>query len=79
MDAEIVKLNAQVAALQLALVALLQALPEWQRAGTCGVITRFATSASPYNAEMRDFTVDEERTHQMQVFLKQMVGMVSKP
>lgn len=79
MDTEIARLDAQVAALKLALVALIQALPEWQRAGTCGVITRFATAANTYNAETHGFTIGEEGTHQMQVFLKQMVGMVSKP
>ena len=79
MDTEILKLNAQVAALRLAFVALIQALPEWQRAGACGVITGFATAANAGNAEMHGFTVGEEGTHQMQVFLKQMVGMVAKP
>ena len=79
MDAEIAKLSAQVAALRLALVALIQALPEWQRAGTCGVITRFATAPDADNAEVHGFTVGADQAHQMQIFLKQIVGMVSKP
>jgi hypothetical protein len=79
MDAEIAKLSAQVAALKLALVALIQALPEWQRAGTCGVITRFAMAADADNAEVHGFTVGADGTHQMQIFLKQIVGMVATP
>jgi hypothetical protein len=76
MDSEIVKLNAEIAALKMAFLCLFQALPGWQRASVCTTIIGAAEAADEaYIALGGQGALGEERAHQTQLFLNQPLAM----
>ena len=72
------KLTAELLALKLVVAAVIETLPEWQRAAVGNALKSMRRAADLENAGFAPFCTGEAATHTMQKSLTEILGMVSK-
>jgi hypothetical protein len=78
MDVETVALKAEVMALKLVGLSLIDVLPEVQRTAICSTTGSFATASDSHGADFPAFSIGEDATSQMNDTLKQIIGLVAQ-
>ncbi len=71
-------LTAELLALKLVVAAVIETLPEWQRAAVGNALKSMRRAADLETAGFAPFSTGEEATHTMQKSLTEILGMVSK-
>ena len=73
----LLRFQGELMALRTAVAVLITTLPEAQKAAVCAQINAFAAASDTYNGELPAFSTGEEVTHEMNVSLHQLLGMVA--